>query len=88
MNLLNSVTISELRRNVAQVMKNMVREKTPYVIMQRSKPKAVLVEYDYYNALEEAVLDLTDSREADRAKSEPKDDFLKYYQQRWDKKPK
>jgi len=28
--------------------------------MQRSKPKAVLVNHDYYQALEQAVIDLTD----------------------------
>ena len=83
----NTISISELRQNTAAAIKSVITNKQPFVIFQRSKPKAVLVDYLYFQNLEEAVLDLSDAKEAEVAKLEPKDSFDKYISKRWGKKP-
>ena len=50
--------------------------------MQRSKPKAVLVNHDYYQTLKQTVMDLTDIREAKRAKKETTIKFDSYLKKR------
>jgi prevent-host-death family protein len=77
---MNTISISQLRADTAKYISGVTSDQQVAVIMQRSKPKAVLVDYDYYQALEEAVLDKTDAEEADRAKREvkiPLDSYLK-----------
>ena len=83
MNSTQTLSISELRQHTAKAVKNVVATQKPTVIFQRSVPKAVLVEYEYYSALEEAVLDMRDSEEAERAKKEPRSSFDSYLQKRW-----
>ena len=87
MNSTTSLSISELRQNTAKVIDAVIKLQTPTVIMQRSQPKAVLVDIDYFNTLEEAVLDLSDSKEAEKAKNEEKIPFDKYLRKRWGKRP-
>jgi prevent-host-death family protein len=83
----NTISISDLRQNTAAAIKSVISNKQPSIIFQRSKPKAVLVDYHYFQDLEEAVQDLSDAKEAEIAKSEPKDSFDKYISKRWGKKP-
>ncbi|OGG13958.1 hypothetical protein A3D77_03590 [Candidatus Gottesmanbacteria bacterium RIFCSPHIGHO2_02_FULL_39_11] len=74
------ISISDLRKDAAEVLKNVVDKQKPAIILQRSKPRAILVDAKYFEALEEAYLDLTDAAEAERADKEdtvPFDDFLK-----------
>ncbi|KKR31386.1 MAG: Prevent-host-death family protein [Candidatus Gottesmanbacteria bacterium GW2011_GWA2_41_12] len=85
MNSTNTLSISELRANTAQAIDNVSNKKEPTVILQRSEPKAVLVDIDYFNALEEAVLDLTDAQEAEKAKKEKKISLKIYLKKRWGK---
>jgi prevent-host-death family protein len=80
-----SMSISDLRKYTAETVNRVVNEQQPVVIMQRSQPRAVLVDSDYFQSLEEAVLDLTDAREADRSKSEPKRPLQDYLDERWGK---
>lgn len=87
MNSTNTLSISQLRQNTAEAINSVVTSKQPTVIFQRSKPKAVLVDYDYYNTLEESVLDFLDAKEAEKAKSEEKIPFEAYLKKRWGKKP-
>lgn len=82
------MTISQLRQNATAAISSVVSSQTPAVIFQRSKPKAVLVDLEYFQALEDAVIDLTDALEAEKAKSEPRIPFDNYLKKRWrDKKP-
>lgn len=88
MNGTNTLSISQLRQNTAEAINSVVASKQPTVIFQRSKPKAVLVDYDYYNTLEDSVLDFLDAREAEKAKTEAKIPFTQYLQKRWGDKLK
>lgn len=83
MNGTSTFSISELRQQTAKAIHMVNKQKKSAVILQRSQPKAVLVDYEYYQALEEAVLDLTDSLEAERAKKEPREPFSSYVKRRW-----
>ncbi len=79
----NTVSISELRQDATNLINLAVSSQNPLVVMQRSKPRAVLVDYLYFQSLEEAILDLTDATEAERAKKEPTTSFDKYYEKRF-----
>ncbi len=78
-----TVSISDVRTNLADLVKRAITTQLPITILQRSEPKAVLVDHNYYVALEEAVLDLTDAREADRAKTEKTLPLSTYLKKRW-----
>ncbi len=79
----NTVSISELRQDATNLINLAVASQNPLVVMQRSKPRAVLVDYLYFQSLEEAILDFTDSSEAERAKKESRTSFDKYYEKRF-----
>lgn len=83
MNATQTITISDLRQNAAAAVNDVVVNQRPTVILQRSRPKAVLVDVDYFQALEDAVLDLSDAQEAEQAKSEPKNLLSDYIKKRW-----
>lgn len=68
MNYTQSLSISQLRQNATKAINDVISRQEPTIIMKRSRPKAVLVDIDYYQALEEAVLDLTDAQEAETAR--------------------
>ena len=46
----------------------------------------MIVDFEYYNALEDSVLDLSDAKEADMAKKEERVDFKEYFEKRFGKK--
>ena len=83
MNGMQTITISQLRQNAAAAINSVIASQKPTVILQRSRPTAVLVDARYFQALEEAVLDETDAREADVAKSEARMSFRSYITKRW-----
>ena len=82
----NTISISELRQDATNLINLAISGQSPLIVMQRSKPKAVLVDYLYFQALEEAIMDLTDSQEAERAKLEPIKSFDKYFEKRFGSK--
>ncbi len=84
----NTISISELRQDATNLIDLAISGQNPLIVMQRSKPKAVLVDYLYFQALEEAIIDLTDSQEAERAKLEPTESFGKYFEKRFGAKGK
>lgn len=86
MNSTQSLSISQLRQNVAQSIDDVVEKQEPAIILIRSKPKAVLVDINYFQALEDAVLDLSDSKEAEKSKKESRTSFPSYIKKRWGKK--
>lgn len=80
-----TLSVSQLRQGTAHAIQTVNKLKKPTVILQHSQPKAVLVDYEYYQALEEAVLDLTDAQEAERAKKEVREPLTSYVTKRWGK---
>lgn len=85
MNGTSTLSISQLRQRTAKAIGAVIGQKQPTVILQRSQPKAVLVDYDYFSSLEEAVLDLTDAAEAERSKTEAREPLATYVKRRWGK---
>jgi len=85
MNVPTSLSISDLRQRATAIINTVVKTQTPTIIFQRSKPKVVLVDVNYFQALEEAVLDLSDANEAEKAKQEEKIPFTNYLKKRWGK---
>lgn len=83
MNTTNTLSISQLRQHATEAVDSVILTQEPTVILKRSQPKAVLVDIAYFQALEEAVLDLTDSHEAEKAKTESKIPFATYLKKRW-----
>lgn len=69
-NMNDTISISQLRQDATNIINQTVAKQRPTVILQRSKPKAVLVDYDYFQSLEQALLDAGDAAEAERAKQE------------------
>ncbi len=84
---MNTVSVTQLRSDTATILSDISNGQNISIIMQRSRPTAVLVDYDYYQALEEAALDLSDSREAEKAKKEKRDTVDSYIEKRFGKTP-
>ena len=83
MNSTDTISISKLRENAAKVIDEVAKKGESLTILSRSEPKAVIAEFGYFKALEEAVLDLTDTLEAERAKKESKTSLFSYIKKRW-----
>lgn len=83
MNGTQTITISQLRQNAADTINSVIARQQPAIILQRSRPTAILVDIAYFQALEEAVLDATDTREAQLAKVEERTPFGRYIRKRW-----
>lgn len=79
----SSFSISQLRQGASSIIASVVNTQTPVVIVQRSKPKAVLVDYDYFQALEDAVMDRLDGQVAEKAKDEARVPLASYIKKRW-----
>ena len=80
-----TLSISELRQHVSKIVDAVSTRQEPAIILKRSQPKAVLVDIDYFQSLEEAVMDATDVKEAEKAKREKKRPFGLYLKKRWGK---
>jgi len=78
-----TISISKLRENAAKVIDEVTRKGEPLTILSRSEPKAVIADYEYFKALEEAVFDLTDTQEVERAKKESRTPLSSYIKKRW-----
>ena len=79
---MNLISISDFRSKAADFVGKAANLQQTFIIMQRSKPKAVLVNHDYFTSLEETVLDLLDSKEAKKATKEPTINFEDYLKNR------
>jgi prevent-host-death family protein len=55
------VTTSELKAHLARVMAQLESASAPVYVTQHGKPKAVLVKYEEYEALQEKLEDLEDA---------------------------
>lgn len=81
---MNTISISDLRNRTAKFVSQVANMQKIFTITQHSKPKAILVNHKYYQALEEAVLDLTDTKEAEKAKKETIIKLNTYVKKRWE----
>lgn len=78
-----TISVSKLRQNTAKVIDYVVKMGQPLTIFQRSEPKVIIADFKYFKALEDAVFDLSDSKEAEKAKKEPRVSFRTYMEKRW-----
>ena len=84
--MINTASVTELKQNTAGILKRIRSFGDPVVILQRSKPAAVLMDPDYYRLLEEALEDLEDLRAIEERKNEPSIPFDSYFKKRFKKK--
>lgn len=83
--MINTVSITDLKQNTADVVKRVKTSGEPLVVMQRSEPAAVLVDPDYYEILEGALEDLEDLRDIELRKNEPTVSMDEYLKKRFGK---
>lgn len=69
--MINTVSITDLKQNTADVVKKMKSSGQPVVVLQRSEVAAVLLDPDYYKILEQALEDLEDLRDIELRKNDP-----------------
>lgn len=65
-----SITVTDLRRKSASILKSLDKEKL-LLLLQNSKPRGVLVELKYIKMLQEAYEDYMDILAFDKAVKEP-----------------
>ena len=85
--MINTVSITDLKQNTADVVKRVKDSGKPLVVMQRSEPAAVLVDPDYFQILERALEDLEDLRDIELRKNEPRVSMDEYLKKRFGKNP-
>ena len=73
--MIDTVSITDLKQNTSSVVKKMQRGGKSIVVLQHSKPAAILVDPDYYTFLEQALEDLYDLKAIEERKSESKVSF-------------
>ena len=67
------VTVSELKTHLASVVAQLETASVPIYVTQHGKPKAVLVQYDEYEALLEKLDDLEDILAMQQALASPRE---------------
>ena len=65
------VTVSEMKANLARVMAQLATDAAPIYVTQHGKPKAVLMNYQEYEALREKLEDLEDALAMEQALASP-----------------
>ncbi len=70
--MIDTVSITDLKQNTSSVVKKIQMGGKSVVVLQHSKPAAILVDPDYYTLLEQALEDLHDLRAIEERKDEPK----------------
>lgn len=70
--MINTISVTDLKQNIAAILKKIRSEGKSMVIMQRSQPAAVIVDPTYYEVLEEALEDAVDLQAIEDRKDEPR----------------
>jgi len=78
-------SITNLKQNTAKVISDVTKKGILTVVMQRSTPKVVIADYEYFSALEETVTDLLDASDAEKRKKDPSHPLEEYAKKRWGK---
>ncbi len=73
----NTLTITDLRRKSAQIMKRLPQEKL-YLLIQNSKAKGAVIDLDYLKTLQRAYEDYLDIQTFDQRANEPSISWEKY----------
>jgi prevent-host-death family protein len=68
--MISTVSITDLKQNTSNVVKNLRKDGKSVVVLQRSKIAAVLVDPQYFSILEESLEDLIDLKAIDERKKE------------------
>ncbi len=68
--MINTISITDLKQNTSKVIKKVQDEGSSVLVLQHSKAAAVLVDPDYFNALEEALEDRIDLKAIEERKNE------------------
>lgn len=69
--MINTVSITNLKQNTADVIERVKTDGSPILVIQHSEPAAVLVNPDEYEALIVALEDAEDIRDLELRKNEP-----------------
>lgn len=69
--MINTISITDLKQNTSKVVKKVQDEGKSILVLQHSKAAAVLVDPDYFNALEEMLEDKIDLQAIKDRKNEP-----------------
>ena len=69
--MLHTVSITDLKQNTATIINKIKAGSKPVVIMQRSKPAAILVDPKYWESIEQALEDAEDIQAIHDRKDEP-----------------
>lgn len=89
--MINTVSITDLKQNMASVIKKVREEGESVVVIQHSEVAAVLVEPNHYGVMEEALEKLEEFRDLqslEDTKDEPTISLDEYYNKRFGKKYK
>lgn len=76
------ISITDLKQNTAAVVNQAIADPQPITVTKKSDPAVIVVQHQYFQALEDAVMDLTDSLEAEKAKTESTISLDQYLSQR------
>ena len=84
---MNTVSITDLRQDATKIIGGLELSGEPTYILQNSKARAVIVDVEYYEALQEALEDLMDVMESQEAMKEPgRITMEEYARKRWGEK--
>ncbi len=70
------VTVSDLKTNLASIVARLEAKGVPVYVTQHGKPKAVLVQYQEYEAMLEKLDDLEDAVAMQQALSSPQEEAV------------
>jgi|SRR3989344_445760 len=84
---MNTVSITDLRQDATKVLNQVEDSQEPTYILQNSELKAVLLDVQYYEALQEALEDFMDGLESREAMKESgRMTMEEYARKRWGEK--
>jgi prevent-host-death family protein len=89
---MNLISVTDLRQNATQILQNVTTTKDPAYVVQHSKLKAVILDANHYQSLQNMVEEYVDGFNADRIMKQPGGVALHdYMKKRWsrdDRHPK
>lgn len=81
---MNLISVTDLRQNATNILHAITTTKDPAYVVQHSKLKAVIVDADHYQSLQNMVEDYIDGFNADRTMKQPGGTTLRdYMKKRW-----
>lgn len=84
-NMMNTVSITNLKQNIASIINAVKTSGEPIVVMQRSEPAVVMLDPDHYKMLEKMLEEKEDLKAIEERKNEPRIEFEEYFKKRFKK---